>query len=249
MFARRIAASRVGMVLAVAALTPLVGPATNRSAPTEITAAEIDALEGADKLFALIDGVVARQRSVIALKADFCQTKHSSLLIEALESTGEFSFRAPDRVRWDFAEPEPMVVLFNDDVMTTFLPEQRRAERVKLSRRHRRFVRVLAGTQPLDDLASQFRITLSDPGAPAPYRMTLDPTHVSVKKRLSKVYLEVDRELLLPVVVEYHEIDGDSTRYEFRSMELNPSIEESHFELDLGEDVVMETLDISSGFG
>jgi outer membrane lipoprotein carrier protein len=184
-----------------------------------------------------------------SLRAQFTQIKHSSLLLEAARSDGVFSFRAPDRVRWDFSQPTAMVVLFSGNVMTTFHPIQGRAERVKLSRKHRRFVRVLAGTQPLDDLASQFRITLSDAGSPEPYRLTLSPTHSVIQKKLSLVVLEVDRELLLPVVVEYHEVDGDTTRYEFRSMELNPELDDSHFELELGGDVIVETIDVSSGIG
>jgi len=142
-----------------------------------------------------------------------------------------------------------MVVLFADEVMTTFHPTRKRAERVKLSRRHRRFVRVLAGTQPLDDLASQFAITLSDPGSPEPYRLILEPTHSIIKKKLRSVVLEVDRGLLLPVVVEYNEIDGDTTRYEFSGLQLNPGLGEVHFELELGDDVAVEMIDASSGLG
>jgi outer membrane lipoprotein-sorting protein len=171
------------------------------------------------------------------------------MLLEPATSNGTFTFRAPDRVRWDYDRPDSMVVLYNGDIMTTYHPDQGRAQRVKLGRKHRRFVRVLAGTQPLDDLASQFRITMSDPGAPEPYRLTLEPTHSVIKKRLDTVLLEIDRQLLLPVVVEYREKDGDSTRYEFLGLEVDPDISEGHFCLELGSDVDVETIDATSGIG
>ena len=209
----------------------------------------IDDLEGGAKLEALIERVVERQRAVRTLEAEFVQRKESSLLLEAVESTGVFSFRAPDLVRWDYRKPDSMVVVFAEDMVTTYHPAQGRAERIKVSSKQRRFVRVLAGTQPLDDLTSYFSITLADPGGQAHYRLTLRPVDGVVAKKLRTLEIEVDRNLLLPVVIEYNEADGDSTRYEFTKMTLNPEIDDSRFRLDLGADVKLETLDASAGVG
>lgn len=209
----------------------------------------LDQLHGGDKLRALIEAVVAQQRSVRSLRAEFTQRKSSTLLLEPVESKGEFTFRAPDTVRWDYAAPESMVVLLADNRLTTFFPDRQRAEAVKLSGRHRRFVAVLAGTQPLDDLAENFSMTLADAGGDAPYRLTLVPSQSVIRKKLSSVVLEVDRTLLLPVVVEYNESDGDTTRYEFRRLELNPVLDDGHFQLQLGGDVRVEEIDASAGLG
>lgn len=193
--------------------------------------------------------MVASQRSVHSLRADFTQMKRSALLLEPVESRGEFSFRAPATVRWDYALPEKMIVLLADDLLTTFLPERQRAETIKLSGRHRRFVAVLAGTQPLDELSEQFSITLADPGGEAPFRLTLVPTHSVIRKRLRSVVLEIDRTLLLPVVVEYNEADGDTTRYEFSRLQINPPLDEGQFRLEFPSEVTVEQIDASSGLG
>jgi outer membrane lipoprotein carrier protein len=211
--------------------------------------ASIDDLEGSAKLEALIERVVERQRALKTLEAEFVQLKESSLLLEAAESTGIFLFRAPDVVRWDYRRPDAMVVLFADDTVTTYHPAQSRAERIKVSNKQSRFVRVLAGTQPLDDLTSHFSITLADPGERAHYRLTLKPVGKMLSKKLRSVEIEVDRDLLLPVVIEYKEADGDSTRYEFSKMVINPEIEDSRFQLELGADVKLQTLDASPGVG
>jgi outer membrane lipoprotein-sorting protein len=118
-----------------------------------------------------------------------------------------------------------------------------------VSNKQRRFVRVLAGTQPLDDLTSHFSITLADPGGQAHYRLTLRPVGSTLSKKLQTVEIEVDRELFLPVVIEYNEADGDSTRYEFKKMVINPEIDDSRFDLELGADVKLETLNASAGVG
>jgi outer membrane lipoprotein-sorting protein len=70
-----------------------------------------------------------------------------------------------------------------------------------------------------------------------------------VKKKLRSVRLEVDRVLLLPVVVEYNEPDGDSTRYEFKNLVLNPEVDDSRFRLEFGSDVELQTIDASTGLG
>ena len=209
----------------------------------------IDDLEGSAKLDALIERVVERQRALRTLEAEFVLLKESSLLLEAVESTGDFLFRAPDLVRWDYQQPDSMVVLFAEDTVTTYHPAQARAEQIKVSNKQRRFVRVLAGTQPLDDLISHFSSTLADPGGQAHYQLTLRPLGNILSKKLQTVEIEVDRELFLPVVIEYNEADGDSTRYEFKKMVINPDIDDSRFDLELGADVKLETLDASSGVG
>ncbi len=237
--------SRLPVLLLVAATAaPLVLTALSGAAETR---RPLDELEGGDKVRSLIDRVVEHQRAVHSLRARFTQVKESDMLLDPVVSTGEFSFRAPDQVRWDYEAPEPMVVLFSDDVVTTFHPQHNRAERVKISSRHRRFVRVLAGTQPLDDLSRQFTITFSDRGEAAPYRLTLVPNAGFVSRKLESVILDIDRQLMLPVMVQYDETDGDSTRYEFRGMEVNPKLEESLFHLELGSDVVVEKIDLSAG--
>jgi outer membrane lipoprotein carrier protein len=211
------------------------------------TAGSIDRLEGAEKVTALIDRVVERQKGLKSLRADFVQLKQSALLLEAVESSGEFRFRAPDLIRWDYRQPDAMVVLFAEGTVTTFHPQQARAERLKVSKKQRRFVRVLSGTQPLDDLTTNFSLTLADPGGNARYRLSLKPVGAMLKKRLRSLEIEIDRDLFLPVVITYNEADGDSTRYEFNNLVINPELDDSHFQLDLGADVELETIDASLG--
>jgi len=229
-------------------LIPVVPGLVVMAGPAPMTP-PIATLQGGEKLDALIERVVERQRAIRTLKADFVQVKTSDMLLEAVESSGVFMFRAPDLVRWDYDRPDPMVVLFAGDTVTTFHPRQLRAERIKVSGKQRRFVRVLAGTQPLDDLTSNFAVTLSDPGGDKPYRLKLRPATAMLKKKLRSVEIEIDRTLFLPVVVEYDETDGDNTRYEFNNLVIDSPIDDSRFRLDLGPDVRVQTLDASSGVG
>jgi outer membrane lipoprotein carrier protein len=245
---RRVLILAVGVAGGVALIGALAASALE-PARDNASRSDLDRLTGPDKVNAIITMVVERQKAVQSLQADFVQVKESDLLLEPMESKGRFSYLAPDRVRWDYMQPEGMVVAFTDDVVTTYYPERKRAESVKISRRNRRFVRVMAGTQPLDDLATNFSITLSEPGTEEPYRFTLEPVKRVLRRKLSSVVLLIDRELLLPVVVEYHAADGDSTRYEFRNLVLNPRLVPADFDLELGEEVQVDLVDMSNGSG
>lgn len=205
----------------------------------------LEGLRGGAKVEALVDLVVERQRALTSMRSEFIQHKSSELLLEPVTSEGEFLFLAPDTVRWNYAEPDEMIVVYADETLTTYRPGENVAQAVQVAERHSRFVRVLAGTQPLDDLEAQFRITMTDPGPPGPYRLRLDPIHRALKARLEVVHLEVDRQLLLPVAIEYVEADGDTTRYEFHDLELNVPMDEAAFSLSLDEDVRVETVDVS----
>lgn len=226
------------LVSLVAAIAGAEGGRRGPSAPV----VDLDQLQGGAKLHALVQEVEAHQRALRSLRAHFRQVKESSLLLAPAESSGTFRYLAPDQVRWDYRLPDPMVVVFDSGTVTTFFPAQKRADRVELHGRQRRFLQVLAGTQPLDELQSQFRMTLADPGGDAPYRLTLEPVSSLVRRKLSAVELHVDRHLLLPVSIEVREADGDLTRYEFSDIRVDPPLEPDVFKLELGPDVRVSTV-------
>lgn len=204
----------------------------------------LQGLRGGAKVDGLVDLVVERQRALTSLDAGFVQDKISELLLEPVTSKGRFRFKAPDRVRWDYDSPDQMIVVFAGETLTTFRPDDGVAERITVPKKHRRFVRVLAGTQPLDELKAQFSMTLSDQGAPNALVLTLKPIHRTLKRKLAQVRLEIDRALLLPVVVEYREADGDSTRYEFVDLKANAEVPDEIFELELGADVRINDINV-----
>jgi len=230
-------------VAAVVILCSIVSSAASAAdEPRGIEA--LQGLRGGAKLDALVNLVVDRQRALTSLESGFVQDKNSELLLEPVTSKGLFRFKAPDRVRWDYDSPDQMIVVFAGETLTTFRPDDRVAERITVPKKHRRFVRVLAGTQPLDELKVQFSMTLSDQGAPKPFVLTLKPIHRTLKRKLTQVRLEIDRILLLPVVVEYNEADGDSTRYEFTDLKANVELSDEVFELELGADVRINDINV-----
>jgi outer membrane lipoprotein-sorting protein len=209
--------------------------------------AAIAGMSGGAKLDALVAEVSARQKGLASLRAHFVQVKESSLLAAPVQSSGTLAYAAPDRVRWDYAAPEAMTILVADGRLTTYHPDLGRAEVVKVSANQRRLVGIIAGSQSLEEMRSRFKITLNDRAGEPSYHLTLEPATMVLKRRLDTIHIEVDRELLLPVMVEYLEADGDRTRYTFSALELNPEVRREVFELELAAGVVVETVDATSG--
>ncbi len=207
---------------------------------------KISALGIEEKVDAVIDAVVSRQRATSSLVASFEQRKINALLLEPVVSHGTFRYVAPDQVRWDYEQPEEMVVVFADDLLTTYYPQERRAERAQIGSRQKRFVRFLGGTQPLDELMKQFQMQFADPGAPDPYQIELTPMSRMLSERLESIHVEIHRQLLLPVTFEYREPDGDTTSFAFAEIQRNVPVDTQVFDLKLGPEVTVESVVVGS---
>ncbi len=236
MMRRRVVSTLCIVTAALAGASAGPGLAGGESAPPS----------GSERLRAIVRQVSEAQRRVESLEARFRQTKTSALLLEPAVSTGTFLYRAPDRVRWEYEKPDPMVVVFDGNVLTTWDPGSGRLDRVKVSARQGRFVRVLAGTQPLEGLLQYFRVTLA--GAPGGGdRLVLEPVDAALRRKIRSVRLDIDSTLHLPVAVEYVEADGDTTLYEFSDVAVNAPVPEDAFSIRTEGGARVETWDTSGG--
>jgi outer membrane lipoprotein-sorting protein len=76
---------------------------------------------------ACLQQIEAAQRGTASIQARFTQTKNMSLLQQPLVATGRFSFKRPDRVRWQIEQPDPATVIINGgQLIVPGLPEEER---------------------------------------------------------------------------------------------------------------------------
>lgn len=205
----------------------------------------LSTLSGTEKMTAVLERVSAAQTGLETITARFLQRKESRLLAEPSVSRGVFYYKAPDQVRWEYDPPRSMTVVLSGGVALTYRPEERRAERIEIGRMQRRVFGFLTATEPLDKLTRYFSVTLRDPGKKGNLLIVLDPASYHVKKRLSSVTVEVDRERYLPVAVSYVERDGDSTSFSFSEIEVDKPVPDGLFSLSLPDDV--EVVEIKLG--
>lgn len=195
-------------------------------------------LSPSERLEALFERVKLEQEQLRSLEARFVQLKESEMFVQPETARGRFSFVAPDRVRWEYLEPNPMTVLIDEDTMTTWYRDLRRAEVMRVGRYSDQVLKYLGASGSLDALLDYFRVKVRFPDdSEAPYRMTLDPRYPRIAKRIEAMDVWIDRERFVPVRLRYTEPDGDSTELRFSDLEINADIPADRFDLDLPDDV------------
>ena len=221
----------LSVVFPLWAPTPAWAAPARSSAPPDPDAAGLSASERLDALFARVK---EEQAQLHSLEANFLQRKESELFVKPEEARGRFYFLAPDRVRWEFTEPNPMVVVIGDDTMTTWYRDLGQAEVIPVGRYSEQVFKYMGASGSLETLLDYFRVSVTFPSDPeAPYRLSLDPRYPRIAKRIQSMDIWIDRKTFVPVRLRYVEPGGDTTDYRFSDLKINPDIPAKRFELDL----------------
>lgn len=222
-----------------ALLAPLVAGAATAPDPRAA------GLTGTQRLQALVDRVKLAQQSIHTLEARFVQHRESSLLVKPEDSTGEFSYAAPNRVRWEYAAPNPITVVIDGNEMTTWYRDLGRADKLKVGRYSNQIFKYLGASGSMQTLLDYFTVTLEIPkAATAPYELELKPRYARIAKRLKAMTLWIDPERFFPTRVRYVEGDGDVTEYEFKGLQINPQLPGDRFVLKLPSGVQTRVIDL-----
>ena len=204
-------------------------------------------LAGMQRLEALLERVKLEQRSLKTLEASFVQNQESDLLVKPERSTGTFSYAAPDRVRWEYREPNPVSVVIHGDEMTTWYRDLKRADKLKIGRYSNQVFKYLGASGSLQTLLDYFNASLSVPkDAAAPYRLELTPKYQRISRRLKAMTIWIDSRRFLPVRLKYTEADGDTVQYEFQDLKVNPEIPAERFVLNLPKGVETRVIDLEA---
>lgn len=202
-------------------------------------------LEGNARLKALVDRVKVEQSHLKTLEAKFTQTQKSAMLVTPETSTGSFSYAAPDRVRWEYASPNPISVVIKGEEMTTWYHDLKRADLLKVGRYSNQVFKYLGASGSMDTLVEYFTVRLTAPPKKgSPYQMELIPRFSRISKRIKSMTLWIDDETFLPVRLKYVEADGDATEYKFSEMKKNAAIPEDRFVLKLPQGVTTRVIDL-----
>lgn len=202
-------------------------------------------LSGAERLQALLERVKLQQKQVRTIEARFIQHRVSAMLMAPEESTGTFSYAAPDRVRWEYQAPTPITVVIRGSEMTTWYRDLKRAETLKIGRYSSQVFKFLGASGSMDTLLDYFTVELTLPKEKGdPYRLKLLPRYERIKKRIKSMRVDVDSERFFPNHLEYQEADGDSTSYDFKDFQWNPPLPADRFALQLPPGVENRVLDL-----
>jgi outer membrane lipoprotein-sorting protein len=229
----------VFLALAAVAAVSLVGVAP---AAEDLPDPGDSSLSSMDRVTALIERMRIEQKSFRSLEAQFEQRTESEMLVEPEVARGAFFYQAPDKVRWEYYEPTPKIILVDGDQMTTWYQDLGKAETLRVGRHSDRVLKYLGASGSLETLMEYFTLRVRWPEAGsdgAPFRLTLSPLYERIAKRLEVIHVDVDSRRFIPVRLHYVEPSGDETDYLFKGVETNTELDPALFELDLPPGVVV----------
>ena len=150
-----------------------------------------------------------------SLKADFTQTRVFIIFEEEEISRGEFFYLNPNRVLWQFLEPDSSRTVLNGDAGWTVLPGVKQVQRIALGGSSTDRVLSIVGFGPCGgELSDYFEIEMM-PAGDGPFHLRLAPTDESISPYFSAIELFLDRDDFLPRRIVFTEISDDLVIFEF----------------------------------
>jgi outer membrane lipoprotein carrier protein len=182
-----------------------------------------------------------RQQATGTLVASFTEHKQLKLLEKPVVSQGEFFYSRPNRVRWEYLEPDRKVFVITEDRYTAYYPSLKRAEEVPIKKFvGKRLFRFLGVGQSIEDLGKYYEFALAaESDVPGTYLLLLTPRKKKLQDRVAEMKIWVDGETFLPSRLQYVEADGDTTLLSFTGMQGNVEVSDNRFRLELPRDVVV----------
>lgn len=131
--------------------------------------------------------LLAQQKSG---QASFVEKKYISILDKPLESSGELSFEAPDRLEKRTIKPRPEVMILEGDKLTITMHEKRPLNlRLQDHPEVAAVVESIRGTLSGDKVALEKNYDIDFTGVQGKWQLTLTPVQKAVAKVLRQVHI------------------------------------------------------------
>ncbi len=187
----------------------------------------------------VIERFDAAQDDVMSLSARFVEHKEIGLLKDTVVQKGRFYHSKPDKFLWEYVAPEPKMLLMNGKRLVAYYPQHKQAEEIQ-TRLSRRLVKYFGLGQVFADLQQYYTLELAlDNDLAGTHAIVMTPKKKSLAKRLLEVRLWIDDTVHQVRRLEYREMDGDRTLFEFDQIDVNPAITADRYEIDLPTDVIV----------
>jgi outer membrane lipoprotein carrier protein len=175
-------------------------------------------------------------RGLKTMKASFTETKVLTLLSEKQETRGSVFLQVPGRLRWDYASPQPGVMMIKDGHFERYVPQTKQVFRGEAKGE----ADLLVGFGPgAADLGKKYEVALlpeEKVGALPTYVLDLKPREGG--GLFSGIRLWVDKGRMIPVQTRLTEPTGDHTTIRFDDVVVNRPLPSGAFDLKLPKDVV-----------
>lgn len=200
-------------------------------------------------LQALVQKMDAVQQGIKTLRVSFVQTNRFRMLKEPQVLKGNLVLRKPDTALYRYTSPTPLYFQVKDGDLLVYNPAQKRVSVQDIRRHQNRIIRYLGIGQPMEELKTNFAITMVSREGPIAY-LRLVPTKIRMKRKISVLNFWVDTQSGYLKSFEVVEAEGDSIRFDFSQWETNPPLTEADFKVDIppGVKVHRQVMDLAEPF-
>jgi len=173
--------------------------------------------------------------SLRSIQAKFEQTYYSSTVSTPLKERGDFHFKKPALMKWEYKDPEKKIYLLKDGFFWEYIPEEKRLTIYDLSKEEHEseILSLLSGQRGIMD---NYMVEFS----PFPtensksYQLKLTPKQGDAD---TFILLEIDERSWLIQKAIFFDWAGNKTEYKFSRMKTNLPLPENLFELKVPPDV------------
>lgn len=176
-----------------------------------------------------IGQISAMSKNTISLKCDFIQEKSSSMLSEKLISKGCMYFKTPNSLRWEYREPNQLVLIFKDE---HFLIKSNDGVTTNANRIFKEISKLIIDLMNGEELSNNnnFKSDFYTNGHTLWIKMT--PKKKQIEQMFSLVELYIDSRTGKAEQIVMHEASGDNTTIHFVNVKRNAIFDNSVFELE-----------------
>ena len=165
------------------------------------------------------------------IQSIFIQEKHLSFLTENIISKGEFYFKSPNQLRWEYSEPFEYIIVFNDknifikdeDKISTFDTES--------NKMFSEISNLMIGTVKGNLFTDSERFTVKYFENTTQYLLVLDPRLPEMKSMLKTIKIYIDKSDISVAKIKMIESSDDYTSIDFTNRKLNQTIDNEKFNI------------------
>ncbi|MDD4142452.1 MAG: outer membrane lipoprotein carrier protein LolA [Bacteroidales bacterium] len=187
-----------------------------------------DAIFTREEYAAIADHVAAAHEKLNSLQADFLQERISAVFAEPVAQKGKMSFKSPDKLIWEYNDPQSIAIIFNKGTSSLKTAEGKVDSPNKMIDE---LGKIIISTVNGDNFTDNKNFKLEyRKGENGEIRAVLTPLNRKIKAVYKDITVIIDEKCFLAKTVIMTEVNGDSTRISFENLMINAEIPDAVFE-------------------
>lgn len=174
--------------------------------------------------------ILEKSKNLSSLNSNFTQEKTMAYLDEVIVSKGDFWYKHPNKVRWQYNEPFEYVISINDNRFTIKDGGKINQFDTKSNPAFRELNSLIVSIAK-GDLISDDRFEIEPFENSENYFLKLTPKDANMKNFISMTELFIDKATGVAIKIIMYESESDYTVISFSNSKLNEEISDSIFDI------------------